>query len=224
MKFETQIRFKTPALLLLCALAAPAHALSQVVLDSYGPGDAVEGWPTQLYQDGSGRQDVAIPFSLSAATSIESIRTAIEGQGGVTVGILAKLGAVPSATGWLYSSHLASPTANSLLTPSNWTLAAGDYWLAAIADNGFAGTWQSGTDVATVNWAYTSSSGVWQAVNSSFIGLPAARITVSAVPEPASYALMLAGGLLIAAARRRQTQSRSPANTPLNATAQGVRS
>ena len=189
---------------MLCGLAHHAHAAGTVVLDSFAPGDKAEGWPTQIYQEGASRQDVAIPFTLSEAGSIESILTSIDGLGGVRVGIMAKLGAVPSSATWLYSSHLLNPTANSLLTPSAWTLAAGSYWLAAIADNGFAGQWQSGGDVPTVNWAFTSSAGVWQEVNSPFIGLPAARITVSAVPEPTSYALMLAGGLLLAAVRRAQ--------------------
>ncbi|MCV2366627.1 PEP-CTERM sorting domain-containing protein [Roseateles oligotrophus] len=219
MKFEIQGHLKIPVLLLLSGLATHVHASGTVVLDSFGPGDAVEGWPTQLYQDGSGRQDVAIPFTLSVATSIESILTSIDGLGGVTVGIMAKQGAVPSASAWLYSSHLDNPVANSMLTPGAWTLAAGNYWLAAIADNGFSGSWQSGTDVPTVNWAYTSNAGAWQEVTSQFIGLPAARITVSAVPEPASYALMLAGGLLIATALRRQ--NRKAVGAPLNSCTQG---
>jgi hypothetical protein len=41
-------------------------------------------------------------------------------------------------------------------------------------------------------------------VSSAFVGLPAARITVSAVPEPSTYAMLLAGALLLAGLRRQQ--------------------
>lgn len=196
---------KLPALLLLSGLTLQAHAVGTVVLDSYGPGNATDGWASLLYQDNAGRQDIAIPFSISDATSIESLLTSIDGSGGVTLGILSRSGAVPAGAAWLYSTHLSNPVANTLLSPSGWALAPGNYWLAAVADNGFAGTWQSGTDTATANWAFTTGPGAWQEVATSFTGLPAARITVtSAVPEPSSYALLLAGGLFVAAVLRRK--------------------
>lgn len=200
---QTLSFLKLPALLLLCGLVAQVRAQT-VVLDSYGPGNAVDGWPSDVYRDSFGRQDVAIPFTIATATNIQSILSSLEGVGGVTLGILARPGALPSGSAWLYSSHLVDPAANSLLTPGGWTLSAGNYWLAAVADTGFAGTWQSGTDVPTATWAYTNSAGAWQSVSSAFIGLPAARITVSAVPEPSTYAMMLAGALLLAGLRRQQ--------------------
>lgn len=193
-------------LLLLCGPLHHAMAAGTVVLDSYGPGNAVDGWPSLLYQDSGGRQDVAIPFVISSATSVQSILTSIEGQGGVTLGILSRQGAVPLGNTWLFSTHLDNPSANTTLNPAGWTLAPGSYWLAAVADNGFAGTWQSGTDTPTAHWAYSTAPGAWTEVSSGFTGLPAARITVAAaVPEPASVALMLAGGVFVAAAVRRQT-------------------
>ncbi|MEO6281119.1 PEP-CTERM sorting domain-containing protein [Roseateles sp.] len=196
---------KIAASLLLCGLAEHAGAQT-VVFDSYAPGNEVLGWTTPLFQG----QDVAIPFDITTATSIQSILTSIErfeGTAGVTLGILSRQGAVPTGASWLYSTHLANPVANTLLTPAGWSLAAGSYWLAAVPDAGFDGQWQSGIDspaVATA-WAY-SPDGVWTAMNSAFIGQPAARITVlSAVPEPSTYGLMFAGGLLLAAVARRKS-------------------
>ena len=195
---------KLSAALLLCGLAAQAVAQT-VVLDSYGPDVTyLEGWPTPLTQ----AQHIAIPFSIAMDTSVQSILTTIDGIGGVTFGILARSGALPTSSGWLHSTHLVDPWANTTLTPTGWTLAAGNYWLVAAPDSGFEGSWQSPTNNATANWAYTSAPGVWTEVTSTFTGMPGARIVVtSAVPEPSTYGLMLAGALLVAAAARRKSHA-----------------
>jgi len=189
---------------LLLATAAGQASAQTTVLNTYSPYGTADGWPSLVYADASGRQDVALPFTLSSATSIASIMSSLDGQGGVTFGILARNGATPSNLDWLYSSHLVNPTADTTITPTGWSLAAGNYWLVAVADTGFDGTWQSGTDDHTADFAFRNSSGNWQLVTNSFVGLPATQITVSAVPEPASYAMLLGGGLLLAGLRAKK--------------------
>ncbi|PTT84876.1 hypothetical protein DBR42_14765, partial [Pelomonas sp. HMWF004] len=195
---------KLAAALLLCGLAAHASATGTVVLDSYGPDISfLEGWPTPLAQGSS----IAVPFDIMSATSIQSILTSIEGVGGITVGILARTGAVPTSTSWLYSTHLVDPFVNTSLAPTGWALAAGSYWLAAVADPSFEGQWQSATNNPTASWA-ASTGGTWGEVSSPFTGMPGARITVAAaVPEPSTYGLMFAGGLLLAAVARRKSRT-----------------
>lgn len=205
MKSKIHTLSKIAASLLLCGLAAHASAAGTVVLDSYGPDITfLEGWPTPLALGKS----VAVPFDISSATSIASILSSIDGVGGVTVGILARTGAVPAGPSWLHSTHVVDPWANTTLTPTGWTLAPGSYWLAAVADAGFEGQWQSATNNPTAHWA-ASTAGAWAEVNSTYIGMPAARITVtSAVPEPSTYGLMFAGGLLLAAVARRKSNAK----------------
>lgn len=204
MQFHTHPLARAVAALLLAGLTAQAGATGVVVHDSYGPDiNQLNGWPTPLFEG----QDIAIAFSLANAGTLESILTSVDGVGSVTLGILPRSAALPVAAGWLYSTQLTDPFANTLLTPDGWTLAAGNYWLVAVAGTGFSGQWQSGTDSPNGAWAYSAGS-TWTAVDSPFTGMPAARITVAAaVPEPGTWGLMLAGGLLVAAAARRARQS-----------------
>ncbi len=208
MQFQFHTLSRIAASVLLASAAAHASAAGTVVLDSYPAGQDPFGWPSQVFADGGGRQDIAVPFTLTSATSIQSILTSLDGVGDVTLGILPSQGGTPVGGAWLYSTQLTDPVMNTTLSPTGWSLGAGTYWLAAVADSGFAGQWQSGTEDYSGDWAQSDASG-WSAQTSTFIGMPAARITVAAaVPEPGSCALMLAGGVLFAAIARRKSTAR----------------
>ena len=220
MQFQIHSLSRIAASVLLASVAAHAGAAGTVVLDSYPTaqdpsGPDPYGWPSEVFADGSGREDIAVPFTLAGATSIQSILTSLDGVGGVTLGILASQGGTPVGGAWLYSTDLTDPVMNTPFSPTGWSLAAGTYWLAAVADTGFDGQWQSGTEDYSGDWAQADVNG-WTAVSTQFIGMPAARITVAAstVPEPGNVTLMLAGGLLAAAIARRKS-------TVLNARQQG---
>jgi PEP-CTERM motif len=188
------VSFRPAALAVATAsmfVAMPARAT--VVLDSFGPSDSAGGTPYTL----SPINSLAVAFTLDTASTITDILTSIAGNGSFTLGVVAGAG-LPSGA-FVQSTVLTDPKAASA-SGLGWTLEAGSYWLVSRpAADGFGG-WAGGGQPGNA-WAF-ASSGSWTSGGTS--DAPAARITVTAIPEPGTWALMLGGLAVCAAAVRRQ--------------------
>ena len=190
----------------ISALLFAVSAQAEVALDTYGPGDASPGLNWSLAADNAGGpgQWLAVPFSLSSAATVDDILTSIQGSGTYQLGIVAGAG-LPSGD-FVFSTMLTDPVANSQVSGLGWALQAGDYWLVSKADVSASGSWQGGSQPGTQPWAFTfgANNTGW-----GFTGnddAPAARITVSAIPEPGTWALMLGGMLMVGALAKRRVR------------------
>lgn len=177
------------------------NAQAGVLLDTFAPGDTAPGTDWALYNFGGIGQSLAVSFTTASTVTVDSILAAISGTGNVTFGIMSAATGLPSNT-FLYSTVLTDPLANVSLTGLNWVLGTGDYWLAAVGQDSFSGVWTGGT-ITGPGFSFTNPS-ITNWLPDNFSAHAAARIT-TAVPEPETYAMMLAGlGLLGVFARRRK--------------------
>jgi len=130
--------------------AIPAFADSTLLNTFSGPENLSPGPDWGLFQF----QSLAVPFTVTNAVTVNSIVAAITVEGGVNVGIMTDAGGLPSDS-WLYSQLWIDPIANISLGNVNWSLGAGNYWLAAVVVADGAGIWPGGK-VVNGPWAYNS--------------------------------------------------------------------
>jgi hypothetical protein len=158
-------------------------------------------------------QSIALPFNSASAVTITDITAFVGGSegGSIDFGIMSASGSIPSGT-FLFHQTVGLTTSAIVLTSLNWSLSAGDYFLAAVPASVFGGgAWQSNPNL---QGPFPFSSGT---VNSNWIvssvsNLPEALISsndVTATPLPAALPLFAGGLGLIGLLARRRTQRRA---------------
>lgn len=200
------------AVCLVAALALSARSASAaaIVFDTFGPGDTFDPGPFGV--DGSGVFQ-AFLFSPTATGTLEQITVALgrtdalqatttfnlyQDAGGGSLGALIESFSVTNSVAPDNTSPFtgATVTFGSLLAP---VLTSGaTYWLSFTepeAANGATSLW-------FINSIGASGTRLTSALPAAPNVMPAFRVEVTAVPEPATSALVLVGALVAFRARR----------------------
>lgn len=171
----------------------------------YGPGSSgVGGWTL------AETQWLAAQFSLGAATTITDVQGWIGGgPGSATAAIYTDGGDVPGFE--FLSAEFTAAAPEGWCGPAglNWLLVPGDYWVAYQVQAGqtLFGHMSNPSTFPLLNEAHGDAP--WVANDNLNFGVRIFGTTaVAAIPEPSTYALMLAGLGFVAfvANRRRKAQ------------------
>lgn len=185
-------------------------ARAEDLLNTYKYGSGTSGW-TVGEPLGGGAQATAVPFSTSSAVTVDEVEAKITvlDTGSIEIGIQENVSGVPSGT-YLDSEtfdETRTGTSNVDFDPSNWTLAAGSYWLVLEpASSGFDSYWDwaNHSDTLAISGAVPFTA--W---GSGVGDMPEALVTANyATPEPGTLLLLGTGLAAIAGAIQRKRASR----------------
>lgn len=197
------------------ALGAPAFAVTLV--DTGAGGSELNGSPALFGLESPGWfQYLAGEFTLAQGARIDTVAGWMDwsGGGGVQIKLYSDGGSTPGIE--LFSQDFNFPLAfpgphwETYSGLNNWNVQAGTYWIAfeplpVINGVGFNSTMFQGAPSPLSGYAWSSNgTGGYVAANGYSLGI---RIegTLAPIPEPESYALMLAGlTLLVGIARRKK--------------------
>ena len=155
-------------------------------------------------------QSLAGFFTLGAATTVTAVEGYINSAAGNGLTItLYNNGAVPAAANAQFTAFFLTAATEAQgawqgFFGLNWELAAGNYWL------GFASTGSDGMFTGAPNplsnYAYTSEGNWFEQPTNQTLGIRVSGVPTGggAVPEPASWAMMIAGFGLVGGAMRRR--------------------
>ena len=202
----------------IVGLLDAAPAFSETLVDTGTGGTEFVGSPALFgYSDPGYFQYWSGQFTLTDAYTIESVSGWMGGMaiGGIDIKLYADGGEVPGAE--LFSQSFVAATYTfdprwENFQGLNWNVGAGTYWVAFepqpldMSGSGFSTTMLVGAPSPLSGYAISNegSSG-YRAENGSTLGFRVEG-TAAAVPEPESYALMLAGVMLIAGTVRHRTK------------------
>jgi hypothetical protein len=192
--------------------AGAQSSIPNLVADDFsvaGGGWNVEGLSFYSYQSFAGS---TFTFS-SVSWSVVS--------GDVTSGTVVASGTTSATNGGLMGYRVSSTTLTNTdraifridLDVPDFALGAGDYWMRwGLAGSLASGPWQPPTaDGAVGNATQSLSGGAFATLVDAGDGLGVElpfTIQGSLVPEPSTYALMIAGGLAVVGAARRRSAKR----------------